>query len=1775
LKKLIPFGAGGLLETPGSGAGRLPAEGLLGQIGFTQSILENMTLALVITDPQERCIYMNPAAEKMTGFRLEEVRDVSLHLIWHTPLSQCPTQKSVNTGKTVYEPEMTFIHKDKSLYPVKATVTPIAEKGRIVALLHELRDLAPEKHLLRQLKEVEESFTEAMGDISLMFAAWDQFANLIFVSKSWMEYTGLSQEDTLKTGLMERIHPDEREEVTNQWRDAFAQRKPFNGEHRIRRSDGEYRWFYMACAPHFTQEGEFAGFNASMLDIHERKLAELAFSDSEMQFKQLYDSSILGIISWDSDGSIRKANDAFLKMLGYTREEFEEKGLNWRDLLPKEYTSDSDIDMFEQLEVKGAFGPQEKQYRRNDGQMVDLRIYATVSPESKSQGVAFILDISHRKQFERALQESEAKFRHLSESGLLGILFCNANGVIYEANEAACSMIGYTQDEIAAGKVHWDSITPPEFLEDDLAHIRKVLEQGTIKPYEKQLLTKSGQHLDVLLGYALLPNSFDNLVCFMVDITERKNAERLLQQSEKRFRHIADNSPVMLWTANSEGKVNFINKTWLEFTGLTPEESLGTGWRKSAFHPDDAEKLWNTFQHAWETQQSYTFEGRLQYKQPGQYRWTLSTAVPWFLPNGDFAGFIGSVIDIDERKDWELSLQESEQRFRSIAESAPIMFWIADPSGSVKFVSKGWLDFSGLSQEEAMGDGWLKTFTAEGREELRADYQQIIAQRNSLTKEMQILDAQGAEHWVLLTITPNFLRPKGKLIGFIGAMTDITSRKKEEYALKESEKYFRQIVDETSVMLWITDTEGMTNFVSKGLIDYFGLEENAFKGMGWIKAFHPDEQETIRQVYLDAIRSRTFYNVEARAQTKDGEYRWVLDSGRPRFNEHGEFMGFIGTVVDIHERKEAILALERSEAYFRQIVNATPIMLWMTDTAGSANFFSKGLLEYFGLDEAEMSGLNWMNAFHPEDRESLREKYLESIHNRTIYNIEARARTKSGEYRWILDSGRPLYTEHGEYIGFIGTVTDIHERKEAILALERSEAYFRYIVDTSPIMLWMGEADGTATFISKGMSEYCGIPTEELLGRNWLNLLHPETRDEVYKKLLACFKQRNENTVEILLRNKAGEYRWVSNRWQPRYNLKGEFIGFIGMLTDIHEQKEAMLALESSEAYFRSIVDASPIMLWISGTDGKTTFVSKGLADYLGCEKEEFLGDKWLKTLHPEDMPAFYAEFMEHVRKQEVYSTEFRIKTKNQGYRWVLDYGKPRYNEATGEFLGFIGTITDITEHKEAELRIRESEEYFRRIADVSPVMLWISEPDGNISFASQGYAHYFGFDKKDFLGMGWLEMLHPDDVNVSTEIYMEHHRQRKPYTMEYRARNKAGEYRWYMDFGQPRYDTKGRYIGFIGTITDITERKEAELRIRESEIRFRMMADAAPVFIWLSNAQGEVEYFNKQLLDFLGMSQEEILEKGYLQRVHPDDREELLKMVDELKKSPVPFHSEIRMYSPVLQEYRWLYYNAVPRFTGDTFLGYAGSSIDITDYKRAQESVQSYAKRLEQSNRELEEFATIASHDLQAPLRKISMFSNYIEKSAYDILPNESKDYFDRILKSVYRMQRLLTDLLELSRVTRKGQPFRPVSLNQVIDEVLSDLQYLVLNTQGRVEVEPLCEVTADPMQMHQLFQNLIGNALKFHKPDVPPLVRIYKEKIDKRECSIILEDNGIGFSPEQAERIFDPFVRLPGAESFEGTGMGLAICRKIIERHGGSITASGEQGVGSRFTIRLPRVH
>jgi PAS domain S-box-containing protein len=536
--------------------------------------------------------------------------------------------------------------------------------------------------------------------------------------------------------------------------------------------------------------------------------------------------------------------------------------------------------------------------------------------------------------------------------------------------------------------------------------------------------------------------------------------------------------------------------------------------------------------------------------------------------------------------------------------------------------------------------------------------------------------------------------------------------------------------------------------------------------------------------------------------------------------------------------------------------------------------------------------------------------------------------------------------------------------------------------------------------------------------------------------------------------------------------------------------------------------------------------------------------------------------------------------------------------------LGLIGQ--NITDRKLAEEAVQRSERNLTDFFENANVGLHWGAQDGTILRANRAELEMLGYSPNEYVGKK-LTDFHTNRDTVE-RILATLKRGERVDSCPAQLRCKDGSIRDVLISCTALLDD-GRFVHSRTFTRDITEHKRAEEHLRASESRYRTLTEAIPQLVWNAASNGYASYFNKKWFDYTGLSPAQSEGEGWIQAFHPDDAAKFRqKWRMATAREANEFSAEFRLHRAADDSYRWMLTNAISqRDSSGAIVEWVGSIADIDDQKRQAETLElmvrerttalmdeveerkrieyqlrEVAVELSRSNEELEQFAYVASHDLQEPLRKIQAFGDRLRNRFKEILPDLGKEYVERMQVSADRMRRLIDDLLTFSRVTTQARPFALLDLEKLTREVVSDLDESINQYGGRVEIADLPHIHADPTQMRQLFQNLIANAIKFHRVNVPPIVAIRGERVDipltdsngepVPTCRILVQDNGIGFDEKYLDRIFQVFQRLHGRDEYEGTGVGLAICRKIAERHGGAIAATSRVGEGSTFIVTLP---
>ncbi|PIQ21692.1 MAG: PAS domain-containing sensor histidine kinase [Cytophagales bacterium CG18_big_fil_WC_8_21_14_2_50_42_9] len=472
----------------------------------------------------------------------------------------------------------------------------------------------------------------------------------------------------------------------------------------------------------------------------------------------------------------------------------------------------------------------------------------------------------------------------------------------------------------------------------------------------------------------------------------------------------------------------------------------------------------------------------------------------------------------------------------------------------------------------------------------------------------------------------------------------------------------------------------------------------------------------------------------------------------------------------------------------------------------------------------------------------------------------------------------------------------------------------------------------------------------------------------------------------------------------------------------------------------------------------------------------------------------------------------------------------------------------------------------------------------GIIESVNPAVARIFGYQPDEVIGRN-IKMLMPEPDRGQHDNYLQNYHQTGIGNIigkgrEVLGRRKDGTvFPFSLSISQLKLQDK---MLFTGIIHDISNLKKAEAAFHESENKINAIIEAAVDGIITIDTRGIIEMVNPSAAKLFGFEAAELLGKSINMLMPEPDKSRHDSYINNYQ---VTGHKKIIGIGREVTGLRkdgstFPFYLSISEVQLIDRKVYTGFIHDVSGQKLNEEKLRRYAAELERSNLELQDFAYVSSHDLQEPLRKIQAFGDRLRTKEQANLSDQGKDYVDRMLNAASRMQNLINDLLAFSRVTTKSKPFVKVSLNKILAEVLSDLEITIEKTNADIQRTALPEIEAEPTQMRQLFQNLISNAIKFRKENERPVIKISARQIQRQAhltatpgdelIEIDIEDNGIGFEEKYLDRIFNIFQRLEG-QKYEGSGIGLAICRKIAIRHGGDITARSQPGVGTRFIITL----
>ncbi len=675
--------------------------------------------------------------------------------------------------------------------------------------------------------------------------------------------------------------------------------------------------------------------------------------------------------------------------------------------------------------------------------------------------------------------------------------------------------------------------------------------------------------------------------------------------------------------------------------------------------------------------------------------------------------------------------------------------------------------------------------------------------------------------------------------------------------------------------------------------------------------------------------------------------------------------------------------------------------------------------------------------------------------------------------------------------------------------------------------------------------------------------------------------------------------RYFNFIFQPVFNNKKQREGILIFGYEITEMMEARKKVEYAEQKLRLAIEAANIGTFDWDMEKNRFDWSARFLEIFGYDRP-VSRQNLLEMFHPADKP-IRDKAVEESFARGTLTYDARIIWPDKSIRWVSVHGKITYNKKQ-EAIRMSGTAIDITEQKNILEDLTESEAKFRLLADSMPQIVWTTDVEGKLDYFNQAFYNYSGLTMADIERDGWISIIHPEDREENIRKWSKAVSSGEEFLLEHRFRNIKGEYRWQFSRAIPQKDEHGDIQRWVGTSSDIQDQKnyaqklEGEISDRTVELSevnknlliknniFSQAEENALIgsYSWNLHTQ-ELEY-SDNLFRLFGFEPNEFVPsfEHYFTLIHPEDKEQVMKDgMATLQDKRLSANT----YRIITKAGQIKYFRSTGKIMGEgENIMLIGTVQDISQDTRLNEILRIKNLELERSNAELESFNYIASHDLQEPLRKIQAFSQRIlQKEATNFSPF-SKDYFDRINSSAARMQDLINALLNYSRADSSINDSALVDLNVILDNVKTDLQDMLEEKNARVENTHLPLIKAVGIQVHQLFTNLVSNAVKYSRPGVAPVVQVTAEKVSGNEIKdaaadkkknyhkITVSDNGIGFEQEYETKIFELFQRLHSNENYKGTGIGLAICKKIMRNHQGFVSAIGHPGIGSSFSVYFP---
>ena len=1367
-----------------------------------------------------------------------------------------------------------------------------------------------------------------------------------------------------------------------------------------------------------------------------------------------------------------------------------------------------------------------------------------------------LLDITDAKTAQTALHKTEKLLTAVFDSTNVGICITDKSGKFIDANKEYCQIYGYTRGELIG--TSFTQMLPPEMRKQAQKMHNLFIKRGSEIPGEWQVQRKDGSLIDVFVSAELLeqPGGERFKVTSVRNITETKKYKNLLTETQS-------SASVGGWELDPDQDELILTQEAYLLLDLSPGQPVLLKEFRRMLEKGDNLRLEEALRQAWKTGSALDMELEF-YTSGGKSKWLRVTCKPMIQKNKTIKLF-GTFQDISIRKRSELLLLQSENKYRSIIENSVNAVFLTQPDGQILEANLAAERMFGYKVDEFRKIGRFAILDHEDPRlaamiETRTKTGKVRGELTGIRKNGERFPCEAS------SVVFSDIKGEPKTSTTIA---DISER-------KTAEREFALLMHNTEENFVLLDKKlrivTFNDQFKKNYKTYLGAEVK--KGESILDFAPPDRRKATAEIYKKvlsgSVEESEIHVPEKRGSGKDFHLRY-----KPARDEKGEIIGAFVTISDITSRKTAEEGLKVSEKRYRALVENGGDAVVVLSEVGQPTYVSSSIRRVLGYTENEALQLNVFSILHPADLEGVNLAFERTMSNPGIpvEGHTARMLHKDGSWRYVEATLTNML--HDPVIsGIIDNFRDVTEKVKAAEELRQARYFLEKAQEVGKIGHWISTpaTEQGELIWSKQTLRIFGLSEGDFDNKieSFYRLVHPEDLDRVKSAATAAIRNKAPYEIKHRLILPNGSVRWIHQQAEVTLDQDGNAALLIGVVQDITEARLAEKKLVEDRNLLRAIIDNIPDHIFVKDLEHKQTLSNKALyTEVFGHDSEEDSQGKTMFEYFDPEVAKMYQDDDRAVMDsgQAVVEREEFTFTPTGEKIWLLTTKVPLRNEA-GEITGLVGISRNITEKYLREQELKQYSERLTHIIESITDGFYTLDKNWTVKFWNKEAERLLGRAREDVVGKNLWEVYPETEIGP---VYQEYYRaveERKSVSFEHF--HQASE-QW-LDLNV--YPSKEGVSVFF---KDVTERKLSVEKIRIAKEKYDMVAKATNDIVWDLDLLNNTINWGEQIKTSLGYTEitEDTSPEWWTEKLHPDDRERVnIKLRKSISEQIINWSDEYR-FRAASGEFRHIFDRGfLIKDANGNSVRMVGAMQDITEQKKAELLLKQLNAQLSVSNLELERFAYVASHDLQEPLRMVSSFLQLLERKYQQKLDDKAREYIRYSVDGAERMKMLIMDLLDYSRVNANTDEelYEWVDLNTICRDVIATFQQEIEKLDAKIETGILPKVLGNKAQLNRLFQNLVGNALKYHQKDVTVAVEIGTDET-ATEWIIRVKDNGIGIDERFFEKIFVIFQRLHNKSEFSGTGIGLAICKKIVEKHHGKIWVESKINRGSTFFVSLPK--